>query len=37
MIGWDIATMHTLVTQCLNKGLDCGVGSIGSGIQLTPP
>jgi Domain of unknown function (DUF1996) len=34
MLGWDDATMRTLVTQCLNKGLDCGVGSIGSNIQL---
>ena len=34
MIGWDPETMKTLVTQCLNRGLDCGVGSIGSSTQL---
>jgi hypothetical protein len=34
MLGWDPATMLTLVTRCLNTGLDCGVGSIGNNIQL---
>ena len=31
MMGWDVATMQSLVTLCLNKALDCGVGGIGSG------
>ena len=31
MMGWDVATMKSLVTLCLNKALDCGVGGIGSG------
>ena len=34
LMGWDPATMQTLVTQCLNKGLDCGVNFIGSGTEL---
>jgi hypothetical protein len=34
MNGWDAATMNTLVTQCLNKALDCGVGPIGNGKEL---
>jgi hypothetical protein len=34
MNGWDPATMKTIVTQCLNKALDCGVGSIGNGTDL---
>jgi hypothetical protein len=34
MNGWDPTTMKTIVTQCLNKGLDCGVGSIGNGTDL---
>lgn len=32
--GWDPPTMSTIVTQCLNTGLDCGVGSIGNGTTL---
>jgi hypothetical protein len=34
MGGWDTATMNTIVTQCLNKALDCGVGLIGNGKEL---
>jgi len=34
MNGWDQATMNTIVTQCLNRALDCGVGSIGNGTAL---
>jgi hypothetical protein len=34
MNGWDSATMATLVTHCLNKALDCGVGMIGNGLEL---
>lgn len=32
--GWDEATMNTIVTRCLNRGVDCGVGSIGDGTTL---
>jgi hypothetical protein len=32
--GWDKATMETIVTQCLNKAVDCGVGSIGNKTEL---
>jgi hypothetical protein len=34
MNGWDPTTMNTIVTQCLNKAVDCGVGSIGNGTEL---
>ena len=34
MNGWDPATIETIVTQCLNKALDCGVGAIGDGRAL---
>jgi hypothetical protein len=34
MNGWDPTTMTTIVTQCLNKAVDCGVGSIGNGSDL---
>ena len=34
MNGWDPTTMKTIVTQCLNKAVDCGVGSIGNGTDL---
>jgi hypothetical protein len=34
MNGWDPTTMATIVTQCLNKAVDCGVGSIGNGSDL---
>ena len=34
MLGWDAATMHSIVVNCLRKGLDCGVGTIGNGLQL---
>ena len=37
MSGWDPTIMHTMVTQCLNKGLDCGVGTIGGGQELYYP
>lgn len=34
MNGWNPATMQTFVTQCLNRGLDCGVGGLGNGTTL---
>ena len=34
MNGWDPATMQGIVTNCLNKGLDCGVGNLGNGKAL---
>lgn len=34
MNGWDSATMTTIVRQCLNKALDCGVGSLGNGTDI---
>jgi hypothetical protein len=34
MNGWDPATINTIVTQCLNRAVDCGVGSIGNGTTL---
>ena len=34
MLGWDAATMHSIVVNCLRKGLDCGIGTIGNGLQL---
>lgn len=34
MNGWDPAIMRTIVTQCLNTAMDCGVGSIGDGRTL---
>jgi Domain of unknown function (DUF1996) len=32
--GWDRWTMNTIVTGCLNRALDCGVGLIGNGTEL---
>jgi Domain of unknown function (DUF1996)/Bacterial Ig-like domain (group 2) len=34
MGAWDEATMRSIVTQCLNRALDCGVGAIGGGRAL---
>ncbi len=34
MNGWDPATILSVVTQCLNKSMDCGVGAIGGGKEL---
>ena len=34
MLGWDAATMHSIVVNCLRQGLDCGIGTIGNGVQL---
>ena len=34
MNGWDPATMKTIVTQCLNRGVDCAVGLLGNGQAL---
>ena len=34
MNGWDPATMNAIVTQCLNRSLDCGVNSLGDGRVL---
>ena len=33
-MGWDAGTMSQIVTQCLNKVIDCGVGLIGNGQEL---
>jgi len=32
--GWDRWTQTTIVTGCLNRAVDCGVGSIGNGTEL---
>jgi hypothetical protein len=39
MMGWDETAMKTMVTDCLNKGRDCGVNFLGGGKELvvTPP
>ena len=37
MLGWDEPTMHSIVVNCLRKGLDCGVGTIGNGKELGVP
>jgi hypothetical protein len=37
MLGWDKETMNTIITECLRKGLDCGVGTIGKGKVLESP
>ena len=34
MMGWDVATMRTMVTACLNRGNDCGVNVIGNNTAL---
>jgi hypothetical protein len=34
MMAWDAATMNSLVVNCLNKALDCGVGGIGGNKSL---
>ena len=34
MLGWDSATMHSIVVNCLRKGLDCGIGVLGNGTEL---
>jgi hypothetical protein len=34
MMAWDAATMNSLVTNCLNRAVDCGVGGIGGGKEL---
>ncbi|HEY4303861.1 MAG TPA: DUF1996 domain-containing protein [Gemmatimonadaceae bacterium] len=34
MMAWDSATMNSLVVNCLNKALDCGVGGIGANKSL---
>jgi hypothetical protein len=34
MYGWVPSVMQTIVTQCINKAVDCGVGSIGNGTTL---
>ena len=34
MNGWDAATMRTIVTNCLNKAMDCQVGLLGNGKTL---
>ena len=32
--GWDPWTQATIVTSCLNRAVDCGVGLIGNGTEL---
>jgi hypothetical protein len=34
MMGWDTATIKSIVENCLNKGVDCGVGGIGANKSL---
>ena len=34
MLGWDTATMKTVVNQCLNASVDCQVGLLGAGQTL---
>ena len=32
--GWDRSTQAAIVTSCLNRAVDCGVGVIGNGTEL---
>ncbi|HEY4304896.1 MAG TPA: DUF1996 domain-containing protein [Gemmatimonadaceae bacterium] len=34
MMGWDPPTMKSLVENCLQKGVDCGVGGLGANRAL---
>ena len=34
MMGWDTETIKSIVENCLNKALDCGVGGIGANKSL---
>ncbi len=34
MNGWDQPTLTKIVTLCLNRGLDCGIGNLGDGTTL---
>lgn len=34
LMGWDVETMRSLVVNCLQKALDCGVGGIGANKYL---
>jgi hypothetical protein len=34
MMAWDAATMNSLVVNCLNRAVDCGVGGIGANKTL---
>lgn len=34
MNGWIPSVMQTIVTQCIHKAVDCGVGSIGNATAL---
>lgn len=36
MNGWDEPTMQTIVENCLNRALECGVGLLGNGMRLRP-
>lgn len=36
MNGWDEDVMSTIVTTCINRSLDCGVGNLGDGTRLRP-
>lgn len=36
MNGWDAQTMESIVSHCLNPGLECMVGLVGNGKQLRP-
>ena len=34
MMAWDVTTMATFVTNCLNGEKDCQVGFLGNGTEL---
>lgn len=34
MNGWKPAIIELIVTSCINKGVDCGVASLGNGTEL---
>jgi hypothetical protein len=34
MNGWDQPTLNKIVTLCLNRGLDCGIGNLGDGTTI---
>lgn len=34
MNGWKPEIMQLIVTSCINKGVDCGVASLGNGTEL---
>lgn len=36
MSGWDDETMRTIVANCSNRAVECGVGLLGDGTRLRP-